>query len=415
MRRAWGVPGILLLGTLLAACGSKGTKTNTDPINPGDKTDAGEKPPAPPPVQAGAFTHYLLANGLPAYTKDEGGIVSGILDVSGDEAGNIWVAGGDGLYLLRKGENGFEKFTAEDGLQDYTILSVAGLGPDEAMVGYQGVFGGMEDNDPEEMLKSGGADRVSVSGGTLSATHYVIGTPPGTGFPNGRYKIRSVFTIRAVYDGPYAGDIWFGGNHGVGMWNAAEGAIIEYRYVAIEGPTFMAGDHFGIAFDAVGDVWIGGAHRVGKLQYATNGGDFFAPIDPVLDVWPDADDVNRTDDHVRALAVDTSGKVWIGSLTNGLASYDPAAGTCAFYTEADGLPGTAIASVAADPDGSIWVGTHTGLGRLDPETGGWTIMRHLTEARLPTDEIMSVQIDTRTTPRTVYIGTLQGVSVYNGE
>jgi ligand-binding sensor domain-containing protein len=325
MRRAWW---ILLLGMLLAACGSKSTSSTTDPVTePGTDAGTNVKPPAPP-ITNGAFTHYGMESGFPSFVKDaEGYIVSGIMDVSGDAAGNIWIAGGDGLYLFRSGSIQLEKFTQANGLQKYAILSVAGLGANEVMVGYQGEFGGLEDNDPPEMVMSGGADRVLLDGNALHVTHYTLGTPPGPGYPSGRYKIRSVYTIRATYDGPYAGDVWFGGNHGVAMWNQAAGAILEHQAASIETPSYMSGDHFGLAFDNVGDVWIGGAHRIGKIPYATSGGDFFAELDPVVDVWPDKSPVDRKDDHVRALAVDTAGDVWVGSMVNGLARYS-AAGVC---------------------------------------------------------------------------------------
>ncbi|MDR0964957.1 MAG: hypothetical protein LBM75_00335 [Myxococcales bacterium] len=372
-----------------------------------DRTDA-----TAPPVEKDGFTHYTSEQGLPAYAA---GNDVRVHDFSGDSAGNLWVAGFDGVYLLRSGASRFEKLTQSDGLTDYPYISIAGLGDGEAIVGMRGVFEGQEDNDSPAALKSGGADRLKLSGSGLDVEHYVMGTPPGVTYPNGRYKIRSVFTIHPDYEGAHAGDIWFGGNHGVALWSESQKALLENRTVSISvNGSEMQGDFWGVAIaPSSGDVWIGGAHREGRLRYGESG-DFNASIDPVIDAWPDASVTDRTDDHVKAMAVSPSGVVWIGSTVNGLSSYDPTSQEFTYYTVEDGLPGPNVTALAADPDGTVWVGSWTGLGRYDPAAKKWSYVRHLGQG-LPTDEIVSLQIDPRTSPRTLYIGTLKGVSVYRGE
>lgn len=421
MKNAWAVGcALLCLGMFSMGCSSDDDKDNEDEradaaivsdAGNAEQGDAGDNDAASPPVERDGFTHYTAQQGLPAYSA---GSQVRVHDFSGDSAGNLWVAGYDGVYLLRAGEARFEKLTAADGLTDYPYISIAGLGEGEAIVGMEGVFEGQEDNDSEAALKSGGADRVKLDGGDLDVEHYVMGTEPGVAFPNGRYKIRSVFTIRPDYEGDHAGDIWFGGNHGVALWQASERTLLEHRAATISANGIeMHGDFWGLAIAPSGDVWIGGAHREGRIQYGQNG-DFNAPLDPVIDAWPDASATDRTDDHVKAMAVSPSGTVWIGSTLNGLASYDPEANTFTYYTVADGLPGESVTALAADPDGTIWVGSWTGLGRFDPATRQWSYVRHLGQG-LPTDEIVSLQIDPRTSPRTLYIGTLKGVSVYRGD
>ena len=47
-----------------------------------------------------------------------------VFQVSADQGGNIWVAGGsDGLFLLRAGATRFERFTLADGLHPYGYLT----------------------------------------------------------------------------------------------------------------------------------------------------------------------------------------------------------------------------------------------------------------------------------------------------
>ena len=63
-----------------------------------------------------------------------------------------------------------------------------------------------------------------------------------------------------------------------------------------------------------------------------------------------------------------------------------------------------MTALAADPDGSIWVGSYIGIGRYWPGTGQWAyynagrILR--TGVGMASDSITSLQIDRRTSPRT---------------
>jgi hypothetical protein len=301
----------------------------------------------------------------------ESGAPSEVWSVSSDAAGNLWVAGGaQGLFLLRAGQSQFERFTIADGLTPYTdetgpqqqsVVSVAGGTAGVAYVGYEGHFAGMEDNDPPYMRKSGDADRVELTASGLTVQHIDISTPPGVyGDPdliNGRDKIRTVWRI--LRD-PATGNVWFGGNHGVALWEAQSQSVFEHQHAAINSCTnggsctLLSGDWFGIALDASGDLWMGGGHRLAKLQYS-NPQRFWGPVSPIIDVWPDASDTNRTDDFVQDLAV-SGGTLWVASIPNGLASID-ASGT--HYAGLSGYQAR-ITSLEADPDGSLWVGLQWG-------------------------------------------------------
>ena len=72
-------------------------------------------------------------------------------------------------------------------------------------------------------------------------------------------------------------------------------------------------------------------------------------------------------------------------------------------------PDTQINALAADTDGSVWVGTHNaGLWKL---SAGGTEWRRLT---IPATRVMGLFLDPRTTPRTLYIATDRGIGVYRG-
>lgn len=65
---------------------------------------------------------------------------------------------------------------------------------------------------------------------------------------------------------------------------------------------------------------------------------------------------------LQTIAVDSNNRVWVGSLTDGVAVLDD--GNWTTYTIDDGLASNKIHSIAADAQGRIWVGTEWGLSVL---------------------------------------------------
>ena len=378
-------------------------------------------------VDAGIFALPTL-EGWEFYGRQHGGPQE-VMGVSMDEGGNVWVAGGaEGLFLLEPGATRFRRFTAGDGLASYVglfgptvydVISVAGGPAGTVFVGYRGLFGPHEEQDPPELLRSGDADRVTLQAGGLAVTHFDISSPPGPDYPNGRDKIRSV--LRIVYDGA-TGDVWFGGNHGVAMWSQRYGRVFEHQHATITGYTasgtylFMSGDWYGLVLTPSGDVWMGGGHRVGRLNYATGGG-FWASIEPTLDIWPDAVPRDaradqRTDDLVQDLALGPGGELWVGSMANGLA--EVTSGGTLFFR--DGPLYRAVTSLEVDPaGGSVWVGhLYGGLTRL---VGGQRIYldRQMLGGALVERSVPDIQSKVRGGRRYILVAFRRGaVGIYTG-
>ena len=243
-----------------------------------------------------------------------------VYQVSADQGGNIWVAGGaDGLFLLRAGATKFQRFTIADGLHPYgyltgqqatlrgvaagtpadpnpslsatPVIAVEGGPAGVVFVGYQGKPG-CEDNwdgagrDPAN-YKSGDADRVTLKpDGTLSVVHYDIfsGANVVAAEPEGREKLCTVFRI--VWNSS-TNDLWFGANHGFAWGNptyagdpTCDGQFacsgnIEHTHPAVNGANnvYLTGDYRGVAPDpATGDVWFGGLNRTTRFHWAANTG-----------------------------------------------------------------------------------------------------------------------------------------------
>ncbi|MFN7134198.1 MAG: hypothetical protein ACK4N5_19115, partial [Myxococcales bacterium] len=77
----------------------------TAPPDGGTYTPPDAGVPPVPPVTWGDWTHYNADNLAPQDVRD----------VSGDESGNVWVAGWDALYVLRDGQTMFERFSQAEG------------------------------------------------------------------------------------------------------------------------------------------------------------------------------------------------------------------------------------------------------------------------------------------------------------
>ncbi|HZH04461.1 MAG TPA: hypothetical protein VEY30_11815 [Myxococcaceae bacterium] len=354
--------------------------------------DAGTPDGGPGPQEPG----FPLPN-LPNwqfYGRAQGGPRQ-VFGVSSDQAGNIWVAGGDdGLFLLPLGAQTFRRFTIADGLTPYRapagdkqqpVLSVAGAQAGVVFVGYKGVHAGREEQDPPYMVKSGDVDRVTLSGGVIQVQHLDIFSPTGEvkGYNENREKIRDVYRI--VYN-PVTGDAWFGGNHGVALYNGlatneAE-LVLEHVHADINGYatentatglTILSDLWKGVAITSTGTVWTAGAHRTASIAFGTNGRNFQQFTQSraqFIDLWPDAKPENakpseRTDDFVEDLALTSDGGFWAGSLL-GLAFWQP--GVPISYVPKGVMVDEKVTSLELDAQGSsLWIGhIFSGLSRRLP-------------------------------------------------
>ena len=208
------------------------------------------------PLKIGDWTYYGTGTGLSKDTQD----------VSADEGGNVYVAGGDALYVKRRADESFLRFDASNaGLTqncnnqaEYTvatpsqpfymcrIISVAGAAPGKAILGFDMFDIQNYDGDTwaEWPMKAGGADVVAfdpTGAGSLTRVQHVrTASPPHTicawtnpapGFygrvtscadPNNYWWVdgRRVFgrIVRIVVNhdktSPLYGDVWMGATHG---------------------------------------------------------------------------------------------------------------------------------------------------------------------------------------------------------
>ena len=136
--RAAGATAVAGAGAIWACGGGTGSGnvgTGPDgrpPLVDGGIPDAGPPDAGPPdagPPDAGppdAGPDPISFPNVPGWSflGPQNGGPQDVFQVTADQGGNIWVAGGaDGLFLLRPGQTKFQRFTIADGLHPYGYLN----------------------------------------------------------------------------------------------------------------------------------------------------------------------------------------------------------------------------------------------------------------------------------------------------
>jgi hypothetical protein len=105
------------------------------------------------------------------------------------------------------------------------------------------------------------------------------------------------------------------------------------------------------------------------------------------------------DDDIYALACDRLGRVWAGTVRDGVAVYDGRSWKT--YGPAEGLSGSRVFAIAACPtDGDVWIATEGGLTRYSLSHHVWRTYSRLDG--LPSDAISSLAF---AADGTLYVGT----------
>ena len=122
-----------------------------------------------------------------------------------------------------------------------------------------------------------------------------------------------------------------------------------------------------------------------------------------------------SDDSVFAVTEDSSGKIWVGT-SSGLDRLDPETGSIESYgarlRERAGsleVP-VKVSAVYTDKRGTIWVGSDRGLFRLDVPSSALTLFRHRAndEASLPGDRVAALLEDDDSR---LWVGTSSGLAL----
>jgi len=298
------------------------------------------------------------ARGWEAVTVDDGLGSSGISTVFRDREGNIWL-GLLGSGLARwLGYNEWQSWTDREGLSRSPVTSLAKDGSNT-------LWAGTED----------GLDYAEVRAGHMAWKHRTI---PG------------IEKIRTVIAGT-TGELWIGDETGLIRFDPHSGRL--QRIGTTEG---LPGGVQHLMADYEGRVWASTTRGL----YLTTAGSRFKQVLPLG---------TNSSEHFAMTAGDRSGTIWAAG-DFGLARFS--VGRWTRYTAADGLKNNAIAQVAADTDGSVWIGYRDGLGITHLSfAAGQPKVEHFTTANgLRSDSANFLAFDRR---GWLWVGADNGVDIFD--
>ena len=329
----------LVLIPLLAALGLLSTGCGESPPPATPAAPAQSVAPAPAPVVAAPRVLETFNVGQGVYVR------SLAVEPTRDA---LWVGTSAGVHeidlVTREPRN---TFTREHGLANEYVFAI-GLDRDGNKWFGTNAGGVSRYRDGEWQVyfpMHGLADYWIYSFGEQADGSYWIGTWAGVNRYDPNSGEFTTYVEELVNEWVYAIDIdsqdrvWFGTEGGVSMYDGSTWS--EWTHAdgmgAGNGRDLPASDNTGL-----------GTRRRHDLGILSGGQATYNP------------------NYVFSLHVAPDDTVWVGTWGGGVSRFDGE--TWTNLTEADGLAGNIVYSIAQTPDGALWFGTHRGLSRYDGTT-----------------------------------------------
>jgi ligand-binding sensor domain-containing protein/signal transduction histidine kinase len=146
---------------------------------------------------------------------------------------------------------------------------------------------------------------------------------------------------------------------------------LKFNHV-IDRKTKYLGVIFGIAQDRQGYIWISAGQPEGGP-----GGVYRYDGSKIVSFLNDRkNDNSLANNWAYCMIIDSSGIIWIGTLSSGLDRYDPSTNSFMHFRhdakKIYSLANDSVRALLEDHKGNLWVGTLGGLDLLDKETGRFT-------------------------------------------
>jgi ligand-binding sensor domain-containing protein/signal transduction histidine kinase len=317
------------------------------------------------------------------YTTENGLSGSAIYALQEDRDGNLWIGTKENGVMKMAG-GGLTTYGAPDGYRSGSFSSsifesqkgelcvITGGGSAVYLNAFDGFrFSAIRVNAPvgtdpfrePTMLQSrDGAWWLTTGEGLFRFPSFRWASDLTKSHPEASFTVRQGMLDNALYPlyQDSRGDLWFAawraktGVHELYNWQRA---IDSVRSVSAAGaPSLKHNSVTAIAEDRSGQLWIG-FKEGGLVRGRSNTFAEFAYL---------------RGQSIQALYFDGAGRLWIGSVENGLTRVDdPGSDRPRFrsYGIADGLSSNHVWCMTEDRFGRIYLGTGSGVDRVDPETG----------------------------------------------
>jgi len=188
------------------------------------------------------------------------------------------------------------------------------------------------------------------------------------------------------------GNLWVGTNGDLLRIDATNERVASYSHDPGDPASLGAGYVKALLVDRSGRLWIGTGE--GGVQRLDSEGRVIARFrhDP-------ADAGSLSDDYVTTLLEDRFGVLWVGTRSGGLNALDPDTGRARRFLpdpeEENSLSYHSVTSMFEDSSGRLWVGTSGGgVNRVDrPADGGYRFARFTEKHGLIDNDVMAILED----------------------
>lgn len=171
-----------------------------------------------------------------------------------------------------------------------------------------------------------------------------------------------------------AGELWIGTlGGGLNKLVSSDGQFQHYRHDP-DDPTSLSSDNVVTIYeDRAGRLWIGtfggGLNQMIRSPKTTSHDDDQLQFRRYQYDSNDPHSLSHND--IFAIYEDQAGRLWVGTPT-GLNKLDHSTGNFITYTTADGLPSDAIQDILEDDQGHLWLSTSQGLSKFEVPTETFT-------------------------------------------
>ncbi len=157
------------------------------------------------------------------------------------------------------------------------------------------------------------------------------------------------------------GNIWIGKRPGLFIFDKTKSTLTAFHDPNKVFPEKNDLDIYKLYQDKGGKIWIG-SYRDGLFEYNPNTGKVY------LYRNNPKDSTTLSDDMIRSIYEDKKGRLWIGTRLQGLNLFDCKNKRFITYTKNHGLPSNSIYCILEDARGNLWLATHNGISKFNPES-----------------------------------------------
>jgi len=305
----------------------------------------------------GVVTAFTTKDGLPG---------SGIRGLGEDQLGQFWVWTDEAQA----------RFDGSRFIPYWTVDAIGGGGA-RPSVGVIPALGWLPQSAPSGELVLANKNALQVMRGSRVVARFAVGHElPGS-------RIQALLADRE-------GALWIGTNLGLARW--IDGRV---QRLPVTDPLAKA-SVLSLMEDREGNIWAGteadGLHILRDQRFHTIGAR-----------------EGLSSDQTTTVVEDAAGKLWVGTAGGGLNGLPRSgdAGAASPYAVRDVLLSDVILSLAAAPNGDLWVGTPDGLNRIR----GGAVDAYTSADGLPDDFIRSLLVDA---DGSLWIGTRHGLTHWSG-